>query len=229
MTTQDNAVSAGAVSTGLMKAMNPAASAAKSGASAAETQDRFMKLLITQMKNQDPLNPMDNAQVTSQLAQLSTVTGIDKMNTTLESLMGSFQSNQSVQAAGMIGRSVLIPGKSLGLADGKAAYGLDLAGPVDSMQVTIRDAAGVAVRKIEVGALPAGTHTLQWDGKNDKGSAAAAGQYTFEIAALAAGKSAETTALAIGRVDSVSTGTQGVKLNVNGVGAVNMTDIRQII
>ena len=101
------------VSADLLAAMNPASSATSTDSTAA-TQDRFMKLLVTQMKNQDPLNPLDNAQVTSQLAQLSTVTGIDKVNATLQSLMGSMQPSQSLQAAGMIGHSVLAPGAGLG-------------------------------------------------------------------------------------------------------------------
>ena len=75
-----------------------------------KAQDRFMTLLVTQMKNQDPLNPMDNAQVTSQMAQLSTVTGIDKLNNTLESLIGSVQTGQSYQASSMIGHNVLVAG-----------------------------------------------------------------------------------------------------------------------
>src|SRR3954466_13474194 len=104
----------------VLAAMNPSAAATdKSVATAA--QDRFMTLLVTQMKNQDPLNPLDNAQVTSQLAQLSTVTGIDKLNGTLETLMGSYQASQSLQAAGMIGHGVLVPGSSVNLGDSGGA------------------------------------------------------------------------------------------------------------
>ena len=91
----------------LLDQMNGSSAAKKS--TAEEAQDRFLTLLVTQMKNQDPLNPLDNAQVTSQLAQLSTVTGIDKLNGTLESMMGSYQSNQALQAANMIGHGVLAP------------------------------------------------------------------------------------------------------------------------
>src|SRR3954466_4446382 len=93
----------------VLAAMNPSA-AATDKSTAVAAQDRFMTLLVTQMKNQDPLNPLDNAQVTSQLAQLSTVTGVDKLNATLESMMSSFQSSQSLQAANMIGHGVLVPG-----------------------------------------------------------------------------------------------------------------------
>jgi len=222
MNIQDNVVSPS-----LLAAMNPAKETAKSGAAAA--QDRFMTLLVTQMKNQDPLNPMDNAQVTSQLAQLSTVTGIDKMNTTLESLIGSFQSNQSLQAANMIGHGVLVPGASVALADGKGMLGVELAEPADNVLVTIRDVAGQLVHKIDMGSMKVGMQQLQWDGATDNGGAAANGQYTFEVTAMRGGEKVDATKLAFGKVDSVSTGAQGVKLNISGLGAVNFTDVRQIL
>ena len=78
-----------------------------------DVQDRFLKLLVTQMKNQDPLNPLDNAQVTTQLAQISTVNGIEKLNATIEAMASSFTSGQSLQAATMIGKDVLVPGSTL--------------------------------------------------------------------------------------------------------------------
>lgn len=222
MNIQDNVVSPS-----LLAAMNPVKETAKSGAAAA--QDRFMTLLVTQMKNQDPLNPMDNAQVTSQLAQLSTVTGIDKMNTTLESLISSFQSNQSLQATNMIGHGVLVPGASVALADGKGVLGVELAEPADKVQVTIRDMAGKLVHTIDIGSMKAGMQQLQWDGATDNGGAAANGQYVFEVTAMRAGEKVDVTKLAFGKVDSVSTGAQGVKLNLPGLGAVNFTDVRQIL
>lgn len=222
MNIQDNVLSPS-----LLAAMNPIKETAKSGAAAA--QDRFMTLLVTQMKNQDPLNPMDNAQVTSQLAQLSTVTGIDKMNTTLESLISSFQSNQSLQATNMIGHGVLVPGASVALADGKGVLGVELAEPADKVQVTIRDMAGKLVHTIDIGSMKAGMQQLQWDGATDNGGAAANGQYVFEVTAMRAGEKVDVTKLAFGKVDSVSTGAQGVKLNLPGLGAVNFTDVRQIL
>src|SRR6478672_4462777 len=96
-----------------------------------DPQDRFLKLLVTQMKNQDPLNPLDNAQVTSQLAQISTVNGIEKLNTTLQTMASSFAAGQSLQAAGMIGKDVLIPASTLRLAGGSALFGIDLKQPAD--------------------------------------------------------------------------------------------------
>src|SRR3972149_4887791 len=97
----------------------PSPPAAKPGAG--EAQDRFLKLLVTQLKNQDPLNPMDNAQITSQMAQISTVSGIEKLNTTLQAMMASSDVGQWLQATAMIGNGVLVPGSTLELQNGTAA------------------------------------------------------------------------------------------------------------
>ncbi len=87
--------------------------------SGADIQDRFLKLLVTQMKNQDPLNPMDNAQVTSQLAQINTVNGIQQLNATMQGLATSFMSAQSMQSTSLIGHTVLTDGSKLNVV---AAY-----------------------------------------------------------------------------------------------------------
>jgi flagellar basal-body rod modification protein FlgD len=220
------AITNNVASTALLATMNPATTAA---ANANATQDRFMKLLVTQMKNQDPLNPLDNAQVTSQLAQLSTVSGIDKLNTTLESMIASQQSGQAVQAAGMIGHGVLTPGKQLSLASNTSIFGVDMAASAEKVKVTIRDVNGVAVHTMDLGAKDAGTVALTWDGVKDDGSKAADGAYSFDVAATAGSASVSATALAFGQVSSVSTSATGVKLNVTNLGAIGMTDVRQIL
>src|SRR6266571_7724769 len=97
------------VSQDLLNSVNPKAAVVADGSVEADT-NKFMTLLVTQLKNQDPLNPLDNAQITSQLAQLSTVTGVNNLNTTLESLKSSYQSSETLQATNMIGKGVLVPG-----------------------------------------------------------------------------------------------------------------------
>ena len=217
------------IPTSVLDSVNGGAAAKKAGA--AEAQDRFMTLLVSQMKNQDPLNPLDNAQVTSQLAQLSTVTGIDKLNTTLEALMGSFQAGQSLQAAGMIGRGVLVPGDALRLADAKASFGVELAEPADSVGVTIRDAAGKAVRTLALGAHEAGVLPLAWDGRTDGGGVAADGRYRIEVAAERGGQKSSAGGLAYAEVRSVSAsaGGQGARLNLDLGREVALADVRQIL
>jgi flagellar basal-body rod modification protein FlgD len=216
------------VTNNLLATMNPKTSTS-STSDAAAAQDRFMTLLVTQMKNQDPLNPMDNAQMTSQLAQLSTVTGIDKLNTTVQSLMGTFQSNQSLQAAGMIGHGVLVPGSSVDLASGVGLLGMELTGPADSVKINIRDGGGNVIHSINMGPQEAGTVPLQWDGLTDSGAMAPDGKYTFDVSAVLAGNATTANTLSFGQVSSVSTSSQGVKLNVPNVGSVNLADIRQIL
>ncbi len=222
-------------------AVDPALLAAMNGKPAAtnttqDAQDTFLKLLVTQMQNQDPLNPMDNAQVTTQLAQLSTVTGIDKLNTTVQSLGTSMQSAQILQAAGMINHGVLAAGSAMTLAKtgtaddspSAAIYGVSLPQDVSDVTVTIKDSTGAVVRKQDLGAMNAGVNALTWDGKNDAGTAAKDGSYTFEISATSAGKSVDATSLGFGVVSSVSSSTSGVKLSVANIGEIGLSDVMQV-
>ena len=107
------------VSQDLLTTVNPKKATAVEGSVEADT-NKFMTLLVTQLKNQDPMNPLDNAQLTTQLAQLSTVTGVNKLNTTLESLKASYQSSEALQATNLIGHGVLVAGDFINLASGKA-------------------------------------------------------------------------------------------------------------
>ena len=216
------------VSNDLLAAMNPAAKAASGNV--ADAQNRFMTLLVTQMKNQDPLNPLDNAQVTSQLAQLSTVTGIDKLNQTMQAMMDSMNGAQSLQAANMIGHGVLVPGSKLSLSSGKSVYGVELSGPADKVQVTISDGAGIPVRVFDLGAQQAGTLALAWDGSTQNGGAAPDGRYQVAVSAVRGGQPVSAQPLAFGDVQSVSTGSGGAKLNLGGgLPPSSLADVRQIL
>lgn len=219
-TTPDIASTTGAASTATTKTAKTTTQ---------ESEGRFLKLLVTQMKNQDPLNPLDNAQVTSQMAQLSTVTGIEKLNTALQAMSASFASSQSLQAAGMIGRNVLAPGSNLQLLNGMAAGGFDLKQPVDSAVVKIKDAAGNVLRSVDMGAQKEGSVMFRWDGVTDSGANAANGNYTFEVSAVQGGEKVEVENLALGKVGSVSLGAAGVVLNTDVLGAVDVAKVRQIL
>lgn len=214
------------VSSSLMNEMNPA----KSTRSAAEdAQDRFMTLLVTQMQNQDPLNPMDNAQMTSQFAQLSTVTGIDKLNGTMQDLIGNVQSSQTFQAASMIGRTIYVPGNVMQLTSGSSSFGVQLPADVDQLNVTVRDSNGITVRQMALGAQKAGLQPLSWDGHNDAGESLPDGIYNFEISATKAGQAATTYTLSKGQVDSIANSSQGVVLNLKDLGAVGLNDVVQVL
>lgn len=194
-----------------------------------DPQDRFLKLLVTQMKNQNPLKPLDNAEVTSQIAQISTVTGIEKLNTTLQSLVSDANSRRSLEAATMIGREVLVPGSIMKLEDGEGLAGIELTEGADKVTMTITDSAGVKVREIDLGAKAAGINPIIWKGDTESGAAAANGNYKFTVSAWRDGQEINVTSLAVGKVESVSTSDKGPTLDVGDLGHVNLSDIKQIL
>jgi flagellar basal-body rod modification protein FlgD len=192
--------------------------------------DRFLKLLIAQMNNQDPLNPLDNAQVTSQMAQINTVTGINGLNTTVGKLLEQFARLETMQAAQLTGRDVLVAGNTVALAaDGTARAGVELTTPADKVTVEIRDANGLVVREMDLGRADAGIRRFDWDGKTDNGTPAAAGNYTISVKAVVAGKETSATALAARRVEGVRQDAGGVQLVLAGFGPVAYADIKQIL
>jgi len=205
-----------------------AGATAASKSSTADTQNRFLSLLVAQMKNQDPLNPLDNAQVTSQMAQLSTVQGIENMNSNLQALAASLGANQMAQAANLIGRGVLVPGNTVSPAQLQDVMGFELSRPADKVTVSINDAAGGLVRKLDLGPRDVGVNVLAWDGLTDSGAAAPAGNYSFRIDAVQGGQAVSSTALNLGLVNSVSQNTQGVQLNLADNKSVGYAEIRQI-
>ncbi|MDP2694807.1 MAG: flagellar hook assembly protein FlgD [Gallionella sp.] len=213
----------------LFASFNAGSSSAANIQTAADTQDRFLKLLVTQMKNQDPLNPMDNAEVTSQMAQLSTVTGIDQLNVTLQALSDSMVPNQTLQAATMIGHGVLVPGSGVDVLNGAGFGGIDLAESVDKVEVAIYDQAGALVRNIQMGAQPVGLVNWQWDGRNDAGDIVADGSYTFAVNATQAGNAVDAMALQFGMVNSVTQDKQGVALRVGQLDGIALSQVRQIL
>jgi flagellar basal-body rod modification protein FlgD len=192
-------------------------------------QDRFLKLLVTQLKNQDPLNPMDNAQMTSQMAQISTVEGIDKLNATLKMILEGSNENQAMQAAALVGHGVMVPGSGLALAGGMGIGGFELDGPADRVTVTIKDASGIAVRTLDLGAQEAGSQVFGWDGQTDAGAQAADGAYSISVSASRGEDKVVAKTLEMGVVSSVARTGQGISLNLGALGAFRMSDVRQIL
>jgi flagellar basal-body rod modification protein FlgD len=222
----------------LMSTMN-GKPATTSGDSVQADTDKFMTLLVTQLKNQDPLNPLDNAQVTSQLAQLQTVTGVNKLNETLNSLKASYQSSEAMQATNLIGHGVLVDGNNVTLSGSKAIMGVELGSDVDSLKVVISDKNGKEVQTMDLGAQKAGVIPLAWDGVPDptkvgsdgKPVTLADGNYSFSIVATKGGeKTSDAKTLAFDSVASVTTNsTDGVKLNLPGKGVVTLADVKQVL
>jgi flagellar basal-body rod modification protein FlgD len=222
----------------LMATMN-AKTATTGGDSVQADTDKFMTLLVTQLKNQDPLNPLDNAQVTSQLAQLQTVTGVNKLNETLNTLKASYQSSEAMQATNLIGHGVLVEGGNVTLSGSKAILGVELGSDVDNLKVVISDKSGKEVQTMDLGAQKAGVIPLAWDGipdptkldANGKPVTLADGNYTFQIVATKGGdKVSDAKTLAFDSVASVTTNsTDGVKLNLPGKGVIKLADIKQVL
>jgi flagellar basal-body rod modification protein FlgD len=212
-------------------AANDAASAAAAAADPAAASDRFLTLLITQLQNQDPLNPMDNAQITTQLAQISTVSGINKLNDTLSALAASVAANQSLlagsQAASLLGRDVEVAGNALDLS-GTATGAFKLAGAADAVTITIKDAAGNTVRTIKSAAGVAGDQTFAWDGRTDAGAAAADGRYSFSVGASSNGTPVVADTLYYAHVLGVTPGAGGATLQLPGGTSVTLAQVVEI-
>jgi flagellar basal-body rod modification protein FlgD len=219
------------MTTAVQGSTSSAAAAATTTASSqlAATQDRFLALLVAQMKNQDPLNPMDNAQVTSQMAQLSTVSGINQLNATVQALSASMASAQSLQAASMIGHAALVPGTQIDLTKGQSDAAVELTQPADKVTVTISDSNGNAVRTLQLGAQDSGVINFKWDGTDNTGAAVADGTYKFSATAVLGGKSSTPTTLSYGLVSSVSLTSSGAMLNMGTLGEVGLDAVRQIL
>jgi flagellar basal-body rod modification protein FlgD len=191
-------------------------------------QDDFLKLMTTQMTHQDPTKPMDSTSFLAQIAQFSTVSGIQDLQKSFTSLSSSLTSSQSLQAASLVGHGVLVPSKT-GYLDSSG-----LAGAVDvpasgQVVVEITDASGQVVRRLDYGQQAAGSTYFNWDGKNGSGTQLPVGSYGIRATVTNNGSSQAADTLAAGMVQSVALGTNGLSLNLAGMGAVAFSNVRQII
>ena len=230
LTSSSNASKAaeGTSSTSSTTATSTSTNTKSAAPTSSELQDRFLKLLVTQMRNQDPLNPLDNAQVTTQLAQISTVGGIDKLNTTFQGLSSSLLSAQSAQASTMIGRQVVAAGSQMNLADGRAQGAIELKQDADRVFVTISDTSGVLVRTLELGGAKAGVSAFEWDGKTDAGTVAKNGIYVFQPTAVRGNGTIPVDALATGKVEGISLD-NGIRLNLESGVDIGLSDVKRIL
>jgi flagellar basal-body rod modification protein FlgD len=190
-------------------------------------EDRFLTLLVTQMQNQDPLNPMENAELTSQLAQINTVKGIAGLNATLDKLLTSYSDALSMQSAALVGKNVLSAGNKLSLTEAGAIGGVNLAGVADQVTVTITSAAGAKVAEQKLGAQEAGVIDFYWDGKDLDGNAVAAG-VKVHVNATQDGKKVDATALQFGTVSALVRTASGFQLEIPGIGQVDFGSVQQI-
>ncbi|GHB08551.1 flagellar hook assembly protein FlgD [Salinicola rhizosphaerae] len=205
-----------------------------------ELNDRFMTMLITQLKNQDPTNPMDNSDMTAQLAQINTVSGIEDLNDSLDKINDQIGAGQALQATALIGQGVMVPGDQIlvGTSDdttGEVAatpVGVDLDSAVDDLQITIKGANGQAIDSFSTGPLSAGVHSFTWDGTLSDGSYASADQtYSVEMTAVSGDSSYTPTTLNYALVNGVIQSDDGSPTLDLGYAQdpVTLDDVRQIL
>ncbi len=199
-------------------------------------QSAFLELMITQMNNQNPLDPQDNTAFVAQLAQFSQVEGLARLNENFS----SFMSNNALQASSLVGRNVTVDSETSMLTNGGIVSGsVNLDYSTTDLNINVYDEAGSLVQQIPVGSAPQGENVFRWDGQNiefngdlldwDAGdNAASAGKYRFEVLATQNGeKTAVNTSLSA-NINSVSIGDDGsLILNLAGVGAVNVSEVKQ--
>jgi flagellar basal-body rod modification protein FlgD len=192
-------------------------------------QDQFLSLMIAQLKNQDPMQPMQNGEFLSQMAQFGTVSGIQDLQKSFGSLASSLQSNQALMATSLVGRAVLVPGSQLPFAGAPAGAAAELPQAAADVRVTVLDASGQVVRQFALGAQAAGTVRFTWDGLNNAGATMPAGSYTIKAEAI---NGTTTSALAtnvVARVDSVSLGgQQGITLNLWDGTSKPLSDVKEL-
>ncbi|MDW5375304.1 flagellar hook assembly protein FlgD [Halomonas sp. HP20-15] len=227
---------ANTIDTSVLNGMNQTTGSASGKATATDDlSNSFMTLLVTQLKNQDPMNPMENAEMTSQLAQINTVNGIQDLNKTLEGITSQVSAGQNLQAAALIGQGVLVPGNRVA-KEGEVTtpFGVELEEPADDITITITNDSGEVVRSFsadDIGALDAGVQSFTWDGTLQDGKTQAAdGSYNVSIQASQGGEPVSVTALNYAQVGGVLTTDSGPRLDLGAIsGQVGLDAVRQIL
>ena len=204
-------------------ATGAAASLTASTSDAKATSERFLKLLVAQMQNQDPLSPMDNAQVTSQMAQINTVSGIEKLNLTVQGLSSQFAQLQAVQGVSLVGHDVVVPGNTLQVGEDKTAQaGFELAGPADQVKVEILAPSGKVIDTLQLGAQTTGVHSFEWEA----GANASTTGLRFRVTATSGSVNTAATTLVRDKVAAVSTANSVFSLELVNAGTVPYSSIK---
>ena len=193
----------------------------------AAAQDRFLKLLVAQLNNQDPMNPMDNAQMTSQIAQINTVTGIQQLNETVKGLAGQFAAQQLMQGSAMVGRDVLVADNTLAF-DSQAQKGggaFDLAGSAASVQVQVLNGNNKQVGTVNLGTMAAGRYNFEWEPDGAAGS----GPFHFKVLAANGDTAVDATELSTDKVTAVSLDNGALALQLSRGGTASYSSIKAIL
>ncbi len=202
-----------------------ASSKTASTKNAADTQDRFLKLLVAQMNNQDPLNPMDNAQVTSQMAQIQQVTSLSTLDTSIKNLGLQLGQMQAMQSISLVGREVSVPGNQIQVVNGMAGASYELDGAAKTVKLEILGPAGNVIDTQQLGAQGSGRQTFTWNANNlvPEGT-----EVKYRITALNGTAAVSSTTYAHDKVSSVYSDSGNLMLELERLGAVNYASVSSV-
>jgi len=193
-------------------------------------KNEFMELMIAQLKNQNPLEPQDNGQFISQLAQFSSLKEMQSLSGSVDDVVSQFRSTQALQASAMVGRSVLAP-SNMGVlgASGEISGNVEVPATTSGLRVSIENSAGERVRQMDLGTQPAGVAGFDWDGKDGNGNSLPPGPYRIVAEASYPDGQQQLGTMVSANVDSVSLGQGGsVTLNLAGMGSIALSEVQQI-
>jgi flagellar basal-body rod modification protein FlgD len=204
-------------------------------------QNAFLKLMITQLENQSPLDPKNNTEFISQLAQFSSVEGLDRLNNNFDAFTNNFVANQALQASSLVGRSVSVPSETTRLDSmGIVSLSTDIPASTGSVAVNIYSESGELVEQMALGPQPSGEMVLRWDGwgaelngevldwRSSHEEGLPPGNYRFEVLSQVDGEETALDTFLSANVNSVTVGATGaLVLNLAGIGAVDLADVRQ--
>ncbi|MFV9654414.1 flagellar hook assembly protein FlgD [Pseudomonas sp. NY15366] len=192
-------------------------------------KNEFLNLLVAQLNNQNPLEPQGNGEFIAQLAQFSSLEGIQQLNSSVSSMMSSFQSSQALQASSLVGRKVIVPSEKA-VVDTSESFKASTVLPVSSsnVYVNVYDNSGSLVTRINLGEQAAGNVSFIWDGKDSSGNVAPPGTYKFEAQATYGSETKGLYTMLPANVDSVTLGGKELMLNLAGLGSVPLSQVQVI-
>lgn len=192
-------------------------------------KDQFLNLLVAQLNNQNPLEPQGNGEFIAQLAQFSTVEGVEKLNSSMETILSGYQSSQALQASSLVGRKVIVP-VDKAVVDTSESFKASAVLPTSSsnVYVNVYDSAGAVVSRINLGEQQAGNVSFIWDGKDSSGNVVKPGTYRFEAQATYGNETKGLYTLLPANVDSVTLGGNELMLNLAGIGNVPLSQVQVI-
>lgn len=202
----------------------------KTGSSDDLGKNEFMELMIAQLKNQNPLEPQDNGEFISQLAQFSSLEEMQSLSSSVDDVVSQFRSTQALQASAMVGRTVLAPSQ-IGILgpEGQISGNVEVPATTSGLRVSIENSAGERVRQMDLGSQQPGVTGFNWDGKDGNGNSLPPGPYRIVAEASYPDGQQQLGTMVSANVDSVSLGQGGsVTLNLAGMGSIALSDVQQI-